>query len=146
MLRLERDAWPMVKRLGQAANEYAPPPPPPPRPLSSTDDRWQLTPPRVPFLSLQVGQKYHVLCVMTDGIINDMVRHCSVFRHSVRKQSIGVVWYCYRSRVNTKTFLTLTRMIRYCRTVFNPFQDCAKEPTLLSNVLSRKTSVRFPKS
>lgn len=22
---------------------------------------------------LQVGQKYHVLCVLTDGIINDMV-------------------------------------------------------------------------
>lgn len=25
-------------------------------------------------LALQVGQKYHVLCVLTDGIINDMVR------------------------------------------------------------------------
>ena len=26
VLRLERDAWPMVKRLRQATNEYAPPP------------------------------------------------------------------------------------------------------------------------
>lgn len=24
-------------------------------------------------LDVQVGQKYHVLCVLTDGIINDMV-------------------------------------------------------------------------
>ena len=34
MLRLERDAWSMVKRLRQATNEYPPPPSSPPIPGS----------------------------------------------------------------------------------------------------------------
>ena len=32
---------------------------------------------------LQVGQKYHVLCVMTDGIINDMVSYYCIILRSI---------------------------------------------------------------
>ena len=39
VLRLERDAWSMVKWLRQATNKYAPPPPPPPPPPSFPSPR-----------------------------------------------------------------------------------------------------------
>lgn len=48
------------------------------------------------FACLQVGQKYHVLCVLTDGIINDMVSH---YVASIEKSSSVIVLAVFRIRV-----------------------------------------------
>lgn len=66
-----------------------------------------------------MGQKYHVLCVMTDGIINDMVRHYSCTRalfyfttllSEKSKEPFGI-------RIIAQTFLVLSDRVVSCHEV-----------------------------